>query len=105
MVGMCMALRVYFVFFFFLMIRRPPRSTHCISSAASDVYKRQISTTDLICTNIGRLREKQFPNRSFSFRGNTEPKLLGVSPHSLQRSQRVLPVYKGLKQQDLALFN
>eukprot|EP00825_Cyclidium_porcatum_P052276 TRINITY_DN9856_c0_g1_i1.p1 TRINITY_DN9856_c0_g1~~TRINITY_DN9856_c0_g1_i1.p1 ORF type:complete len:164 (-),score=32.29 TRINITY_DN9856_c0_g1_i1:63-554(-) len=27
--------------FFFLMIRRPPRSTHCISSAASDVYKRQ----------------------------------------------------------------
>eukprot|EP00825_Cyclidium_porcatum_P024717 TRINITY_DN2708_c0_g1_i6.p1 TRINITY_DN2708_c0_g1~~TRINITY_DN2708_c0_g1_i6.p1 ORF type:complete len:175 (+),score=4.49 TRINITY_DN2708_c0_g1_i6:25-549(+) len=30
------------VFFFFLMIRRPPRSTHCISSAASDVYKRQL---------------------------------------------------------------
>eukprot|EP00825_Cyclidium_porcatum_P040545 TRINITY_DN5148_c0_g1_i1.p1 TRINITY_DN5148_c0_g1~~TRINITY_DN5148_c0_g1_i1.p1 ORF type:complete len:112 (-),score=13.59 TRINITY_DN5148_c0_g1_i1:174-509(-) len=28
--------------FFFLMIRRPPRSTHCISSAASDVYKRQV---------------------------------------------------------------
>ena len=27
---------------FFLMIRRPPRSTHCISSAASDVYKRQL---------------------------------------------------------------
>eukprot|EP00825_Cyclidium_porcatum_P000749 TRINITY_DN1028_c0_g1_i1.p4 TRINITY_DN1028_c0_g1~~TRINITY_DN1028_c0_g1_i1.p4 ORF type:complete len:107 (-),score=23.55 TRINITY_DN1028_c0_g1_i1:573-893(-) len=26
------------------MIRRPPRSTHCISSAASDVYKRQVST-------------------------------------------------------------
>eukprot|EP00969_Alexandrium_andersonii_P009945 434255-Alexandrium_andersonii.AAC.1 len=23
------------------MIRRPPRSTHCTSSAASDVYKRQ----------------------------------------------------------------
>eukprot|EP00825_Cyclidium_porcatum_P004661 TRINITY_DN12205_c0_g1_i2.p1 TRINITY_DN12205_c0_g1~~TRINITY_DN12205_c0_g1_i2.p1 ORF type:complete len:116 (-),score=22.02 TRINITY_DN12205_c0_g1_i2:2-349(-) len=31
----------FFSFFFFLMIRRPPRSTHCISSAASDVYKRQ----------------------------------------------------------------
>eukprot|EP00825_Cyclidium_porcatum_P026759 TRINITY_DN28762_c0_g1_i1.p2 TRINITY_DN28762_c0_g1~~TRINITY_DN28762_c0_g1_i1.p2 ORF type:complete len:107 (+),score=14.93 TRINITY_DN28762_c0_g1_i1:63-383(+) len=29
------------MFFFFLMTRRPPRSTHCISSAASDVYKRQ----------------------------------------------------------------
>ena len=26
------------------MIRRPPRSTHCISSAASDVYKRQFET-------------------------------------------------------------
>eukprot|EP00826_Nyctotherus_ovalis_P059193 TRINITY_DN820_c0_g5_i4.p1 TRINITY_DN820_c0_g5~~TRINITY_DN820_c0_g5_i4.p1 ORF type:complete len:136 (+),score=67.18 TRINITY_DN820_c0_g5_i4:25-408(+) len=24
------------------MLRRPPRSTHCISSAASDVYKRQM---------------------------------------------------------------
>eukprot|EP00826_Nyctotherus_ovalis_P035356 TRINITY_DN3034_c0_g4_i3.p1 TRINITY_DN3034_c0_g4~~TRINITY_DN3034_c0_g4_i3.p1 ORF type:complete len:223 (-),score=70.16 TRINITY_DN3034_c0_g4_i3:82-726(-) len=26
------------------MIRRPPRSTHCISSAASDVYKRQLQS-------------------------------------------------------------
>ena len=30
------------------MIRRPPRSTHCISSAASDVYKRQ----DIYCSGI-----------------------------------------------------
>eukprot|EP00831_Metopus_contortus_P068108 TRINITY_DN60858_c0_g1_i1.p1 TRINITY_DN60858_c0_g1~~TRINITY_DN60858_c0_g1_i1.p1 ORF type:complete len:255 (-),score=60.57 TRINITY_DN60858_c0_g1_i1:85-849(-) len=29
------------LFFFFLMIRRPPRSTQGVSSAASDVYKRQ----------------------------------------------------------------
>src|SRR5665254_16076 len=29
-------------FFFFLMIRRPPRSTRVRSSAASDVYKRQM---------------------------------------------------------------
>ena len=29
-------------FFFFLMIRRPPRSTLDRSSAASDVYKRQV---------------------------------------------------------------
>eukprot|EP01015_Nassula_variabilis_P006991 TRINITY_DN1531_c0_g1_i9.p1 TRINITY_DN1531_c0_g1~~TRINITY_DN1531_c0_g1_i9.p1 ORF type:complete len:131 (+),score=90.22 TRINITY_DN1531_c0_g1_i9:1-393(+) len=29
--------------FFFLMIRRPPRSTQSRSSAASDVYKRQIN--------------------------------------------------------------
>ena len=30
-----------FRIFFFLMIRRPPRSTQSRSSAASDVYKRQ----------------------------------------------------------------
>eukprot|EP00831_Metopus_contortus_P027716 TRINITY_DN23234_c0_g1_i6.p1 TRINITY_DN23234_c0_g1~~TRINITY_DN23234_c0_g1_i6.p1 ORF type:complete len:263 (-),score=77.10 TRINITY_DN23234_c0_g1_i6:14-802(-) len=30
------------VVFFFLMIRRPPRSTQGVSSAASDVYKRQV---------------------------------------------------------------
>eukprot|EP00826_Nyctotherus_ovalis_P040326 TRINITY_DN3969_c0_g1_i2.p1 TRINITY_DN3969_c0_g1~~TRINITY_DN3969_c0_g1_i2.p1 ORF type:complete len:201 (+),score=66.94 TRINITY_DN3969_c0_g1_i2:22-603(+) len=29
------------------MIRRPPRSTHCISSAASDVYKRQVIDSKL----------------------------------------------------------
>ena len=29
------------------MIRRPPRSTHCISSAASDVYKRQVKKSDI----------------------------------------------------------
>jgi len=29
------------------MIRRPPRSTHCISSAASDVYKRQARDTEV----------------------------------------------------------
>ena len=31
------------LYFFFLMIRRPPRSTLDRSSAASDVYKRQMS--------------------------------------------------------------
>eukprot|EP00831_Metopus_contortus_P043988 TRINITY_DN35293_c0_g1_i2.p1 TRINITY_DN35293_c0_g1~~TRINITY_DN35293_c0_g1_i2.p1 ORF type:complete len:190 (+),score=16.17 TRINITY_DN35293_c0_g1_i2:92-661(+) len=31
----------FYEFFFFLMIRRPPRSTQGVSSAASDVYKRQ----------------------------------------------------------------
>eukprot|EP00831_Metopus_contortus_P059617 TRINITY_DN51592_c0_g1_i2.p1 TRINITY_DN51592_c0_g1~~TRINITY_DN51592_c0_g1_i2.p1 ORF type:complete len:258 (+),score=35.40 TRINITY_DN51592_c0_g1_i2:106-879(+) len=30
------------LWFFFLMIRRPPRSTQGVSSAASDVYKRQV---------------------------------------------------------------
>ena len=44
------------------MIRRPPRSTHCISSAASDVYKRQVmvgpaemdSSLDLLRTERAR---------------------------------------------------
>ena len=39
-----MALTVFEVgSFFFLMIRRPPRSTLDRSSAASDVYKRQVA--------------------------------------------------------------
>ena len=39
---------------FFLMIRRPPRSTQSRSSAASDVYKRQIyEPTILTGTNAG----------------------------------------------------
>ena len=40
---MCIVCMVdhFFLCFFFLMIRRPPRSTLDRSSAASDVYKRQ----------------------------------------------------------------
>ena len=34
------------------MIRRPPRSTHCISSAASDVYKRQVTTENIGQTGV-----------------------------------------------------
>ena len=34
--------RLFFFFFFFLRIRRPARSTPLYSSAASDVYKRQV---------------------------------------------------------------
>ena len=41
------------------MIRRPPRSTHCISSAASDVYKRQLINLTLshkynMCQYVGQ---------------------------------------------------
>eukprot|EP00657_Telonema_sp_P-1_P009843 TRINITY_DN4077_c0_g1_i2.p1 TRINITY_DN4077_c0_g1~~TRINITY_DN4077_c0_g1_i2.p1 ORF type:complete len:147 (-),score=45.43 TRINITY_DN4077_c0_g1_i2:159-599(-) len=38
---MMLYLTVTECYFFFLMIRRPPRSTQSRSSAASDVYKRQ----------------------------------------------------------------
>ena len=37
----CYAKMSMMSFLFFLMIRRPPKSKHSISSAASDVYKRQ----------------------------------------------------------------
>ena len=37
--------RCFLYLFFFLMIRRPPRSTQSRSSAASDVYKRQSNGT------------------------------------------------------------
>eukprot|EP00831_Metopus_contortus_P041687 TRINITY_DN32765_c0_g1_i1.p1 TRINITY_DN32765_c0_g1~~TRINITY_DN32765_c0_g1_i1.p1 ORF type:complete len:131 (-),score=31.55 TRINITY_DN32765_c0_g1_i1:80-472(-) len=39
--------------FFFLMIRRPPRSTQGVSSAASDVYKRQLMSDVLAFTHEG----------------------------------------------------
>ena len=39
---LCVRCSVVFIVFFFLMIRRPPRSTQSRSSAASDVYKRQV---------------------------------------------------------------
>ena len=38
---------------FFLMIRRPPRSTLDRSSAASDVYKRQVTLHPSAAKNLG----------------------------------------------------
>jgi len=41
------------------MIRRPPRSTHCISSAASDVYKRQTGdAVNLECDILAKYVER-----------------------------------------------
>eukprot|EP00826_Nyctotherus_ovalis_P013856 TRINITY_DN13805_c0_g2_i1.p1 TRINITY_DN13805_c0_g2~~TRINITY_DN13805_c0_g2_i1.p1 ORF type:complete len:330 (+),score=105.68 TRINITY_DN13805_c0_g2_i1:28-990(+) len=49
------------------MIRRPPRSTHCISSAASDVYKRQekqrIRELDLVLAKKTQQYKKLRDNR------------------------------------------
>ncbi|WP_460413973.1 hypothetical protein, partial [Staphylococcus aureus] len=52
----------------FLMIRRPPRSTQGVSSAASDVYKRQPSDTNiqmvsfLLCGFIFEIRKSRGMN-------------------------------------------
>ena len=54
------------------MIRRPPRSTHCISSAASDVYKRQdlhfdAITPQFVLSYETWLRERRLCRNSTSF--------------------------------------
>eukprot|EP00657_Telonema_sp_P-1_P004319 TRINITY_DN1997_c0_g1_i1.p1 TRINITY_DN1997_c0_g1~~TRINITY_DN1997_c0_g1_i1.p1 ORF type:complete len:172 (+),score=30.30 TRINITY_DN1997_c0_g1_i1:110-625(+) len=49
-----------FLLFFFLMIRRPPRSTQSRSSAASDVYKRQLSL-------LPRIKTHRLPGRLLAF--------------------------------------
>ena len=43
------------------MIRRPPRSTHCISSAASDVYKRQAEKGIAIYETTERCLSEEAP--------------------------------------------
>ena len=52
---------------FFLMIRRPPRSTLDRSSAASDVYKRQLGDEQLSWLE-GELQHNQ--NRTWIFQGS-----------------------------------
>eukprot|EP00825_Cyclidium_porcatum_P013092 TRINITY_DN16864_c0_g1_i1.p1 TRINITY_DN16864_c0_g1~~TRINITY_DN16864_c0_g1_i1.p1 ORF type:complete len:286 (+),score=67.19 TRINITY_DN16864_c0_g1_i1:102-959(+) len=44
------------------MIRRPPRSTHCISSAASDVYKRQEYSKSKLRSTINQIQLKYIQN-------------------------------------------
>eukprot|EP00825_Cyclidium_porcatum_P042382 TRINITY_DN5788_c0_g1_i4.p2 TRINITY_DN5788_c0_g1~~TRINITY_DN5788_c0_g1_i4.p2 ORF type:complete len:219 (+),score=62.88 TRINITY_DN5788_c0_g1_i4:120-776(+) len=60
------------IVFFFLMIRRPPRSTHCISSAASDVYKRQVSTQSTWDILIFKMNSKSNNKTLFLTVGSTE---------------------------------
>ena len=55
--GLTVTILAVFVFVcFFLMIRRPPRSTQSRSSAASDVYKRQqvTSRADVLIAAVGK---------------------------------------------------
>ena len=50
------------------MIRRPPRSTHCISSAASDVYKRRYENQKrIIAPEKARLNNEPEPDLSEGF--------------------------------------
>ena len=53
------------IIFFFLMIRRPPRSTLDRSSAASDVYKRQLSGSMIKFSVTTAFNEKSLSQISF----------------------------------------
>src|SRR5665254_23603 len=67
---------MYFFSFFFLMIRRPPRSTRVRSSAASDVYKRQIPG----CPRDPRRARHRPPGSLLSLIHISEPtRLLSIS--------------------------
>ena len=65
-----------FQLFFFLMIRRPPRSTLDRSSAASDVYKRQ--------GRIGGVEE------SHRRRGAGVERLLALAPQQVAHGNRAV---------------
>ena len=67
----------FLFFFFFLMFRRPPRSTQSRSSAASDVYKRQLQA---------RSRTQQ-PRRHWRI-SQDHPRLLGNQGQQLRRPPR-----------------
>ena len=60
-----------FVFFFFLRIRRPPRSTQIRSSAASDVYKRQIPIYAVLSAIVTPLFKKRLDEK-FETGANTQ---------------------------------
>eukprot|EP00826_Nyctotherus_ovalis_P065952 TRINITY_DN9719_c0_g1_i1.p1 TRINITY_DN9719_c0_g1~~TRINITY_DN9719_c0_g1_i1.p1 ORF type:complete len:125 (+),score=6.04 TRINITY_DN9719_c0_g1_i1:29-376(+) len=63
------------------MIRRPPRSTHCISSAASDVYKRQIREVKNYLTKSWWLPKSAFTTFLSSWSSSFSKRL-----HSLRKA-------------------
>eukprot|EP00831_Metopus_contortus_P009267 TRINITY_DN13574_c0_g1_i3.p2 TRINITY_DN13574_c0_g1~~TRINITY_DN13574_c0_g1_i3.p2 ORF type:complete len:104 (-),score=28.73 TRINITY_DN13574_c0_g1_i3:116-427(-) len=71
------------VLFFFLMIRRPPRSTQGVSSAASDVYKRQAPYSSSLfcsCDNLlGEFFGRFFDMSSGELTGFSLGESLGIS--------------------------
>eukprot|EP00658_Telonema_sp_P-2_P046959 TRINITY_DN3537_c0_g1_i2.p1 TRINITY_DN3537_c0_g1~~TRINITY_DN3537_c0_g1_i2.p1 ORF type:complete len:128 (+),score=37.39 TRINITY_DN3537_c0_g1_i2:125-508(+) len=68
------------------MIRRPPRSTLSSSSAASDVYKRQLSLSARVGTSAFRANheKKTFGSQIKAMTPSATARLLVVSFHSHQ---------------------
>ena len=75
------------------MIRRPPRSTHCISSAASDVYKRQGKNCAFI------LKEMVKSGGTFGLEEARQALKHGIDPYrilrDLERLKVVTTSYRG----------
>ena len=79
-----------FLLFFFLMIRRPPRSTLDRSSAASDVYKRQIVTPGL--TADDKLLDAKANHYLASLHIESETSCAAVSYTHLRAHETVLDI-------------
>ena len=76
-----------FLLFFFLMIRRPPRSTLDRSSAASDVYKRQAYN----CKNAaGIARQADIGQHGLPARQQIRGKVLGAVSYTHLRAHETV---------------
>ena len=86
------------------MIRRPPRSTHCISSAASDVYKRQAlpiietqagDVSAYIPTNVISITDGQIFLESDLFNSGVRPAInVGISVSRVGGSAQIKSMKK-----------
>ena len=88
-------------FLFFLMIRRPPRSTLDRSSAASDVYKRQVldwaSRRVLAWRLSNTLTTRKLPRQGDTAKGELRASDVGpVTRQSLTRADDFFDVLFGL---------
>ena len=79
---------IVYIWFFFLMIRRPPRSTQSRSSAASDVYKRQVYNAEPWL--FGLLTSKIHMNWVYSIGGYLGTSIRSVSYTHLRAHETVL---------------
>src|SRR5674476_301014 len=67
------------------MIRRPPRSTPLYSSAASDVYKRQVSVSRAYSSSLDRSAEER------ASRDTSNPKIAPTSPRQTRATSPLKP--------------
>eukprot|EP00825_Cyclidium_porcatum_P038448 TRINITY_DN4467_c0_g1_i2.p3 TRINITY_DN4467_c0_g1~~TRINITY_DN4467_c0_g1_i2.p3 ORF type:complete len:108 (-),score=20.12 TRINITY_DN4467_c0_g1_i2:139-462(-) len=74
------------------MLRQPPRSTHCISSAASDVYKRQTyssPSSSPVHSQVFHSSKQQQQNLNLHDLQQTDPLPYSFTISDLQRGHLV----------------